>query len=163
MSDASPTTMLIAYDGSPESSHALEFAARLLSPKEVEIITVWEPLHRQAARHHGAHEMMVPVGTTSDKPSENAAFSAAQTTCQQGVELAKSLGLVARGYLVESSSAVWSAIVEAARELSPDVIVTGSRGIAGFQSLLKTSTSDNVLHHSGLPVFVVPPVVGEQD
>lgn len=60
--------------------------------------------------------------------------------------------------MVESATAVWSAIVDAADELRPDVIVTGTRGISGWKSLWQSSTSDSVLHHADVPVFVVPPL-----
>lgn len=32
-------TMLVAFDGSPESRRALEYAAKLLQPRTVEILT----------------------------------------------------------------------------------------------------------------------------
>lgn len=89
---------------------------------------------------------------------EDPAHSAALKTCQEGVELAQSLGLEARAHMVESATAVWSAIVDAADELRPDVIVTGTRGISGWKSLWQSSTSDSVLHHADVPVFVVPPL-----
>lgn len=52
---------------------------------------------------------------------------------------------------------MWSAICEAAGELGPDVIVTGSRGVSGWKSLWQSSTSEGVLQHAGIPVLVVPP------
>lgn len=143
-------TMLVAFDGSPESRRALEYAAKLLQPRTVEILTAWEPLHRQAARSVS----LITLGAEPEDP----AHSAALKTCQEGVELAQSLGLEARAHMVESATAVWSAIVDAADELRPDVIVTGTRGISGWKSLWQSSTSDSVLHHADVPVFVVPPL-----
>ncbi|MGG6496698.1 UNVERIFIED_CONTAM: universal stress protein, partial [Bacteroidetes bacterium 56_B9] len=43
-------TMLIAYDGTERAGRALEYAAQLLRPTTVEILTAWEPVARQTAR-----------------------------------------------------------------------------------------------------------------
>ncbi|HHU67581.1 universal stress protein [Corynebacterium sp.] len=151
-----PSTMLIAFDGSHESRRALSFAARLLAAREVEILTAWEPVHRTAARavgmsgHHQAEWV-------TDAEQEDPAYLRARDTCHEGVALAQALGLQARAHLVEASTTVWSAICEAAGELGPDVIVTGSRGVSGWKSLWQSSTSEGVLQHAGIPVLVVPP------
>lgn len=150
-----PATMLIAYDGSDEARCALDYAARLLKPRKVEILTAWEPLHRQVARTI----TLSSIGTEHDDP----AYLTARDTCREGVELAESLGLIARAHLVESATAIWSAIVDAAVELRPDVIVTGTRGVTGWKSLWQSSTADNVVHNAGIPVFVVPPLATEED
>ena len=42
--------MLIAYDGTERAGRALEYAAQLLRPTTVEILTAWEPVARQTAR-----------------------------------------------------------------------------------------------------------------
>ncbi|ALC06907.1 hypothetical protein CDES_12815 [Corynebacterium deserti GIMN1.010] len=149
------TTMLVAFDGSPESRRALEYAAKLLKPKKVEILTAWEPLHRQAARAM----TLTTLGADPEDPAQTGALE----TCRDGVALAESLGLQARAHLVESATAVWSAIVDAADELRPDVIVTGTRGISGWKSLWQSSTADSVLHHAAVPVFVVPPLADGED
>ncbi|WP_080791706.1 universal stress protein [Corynebacterium pacaense] len=154
MTDASrELTMLIAYDGSPEARRAMEYAARLLRPRKVEILTAWEPLHRQTSRAM----TLSSLGVEGEDP----AFIAGRETCREGVELAESLGLVARAHMVESATAIWSAIVDAVGLLRPDVIVTGTRSITGLKSLWQSSTADNVLHHAGVPVFVVPPMADE--
>jgi len=152
--------MLIAFDGSREARRALTHAARLLAIREVEILTAWEPVHRTAARAvgmSGHHQAEWVTDAEQDAP----AYLQAQDTCHEGVALAQSLGLTARAHLVEASTTVWSAICEAAEELGPDVIVTGSRGVSGWRSLWQSSTSEGVLHHAGIPVLVVPPESGE--
>ena len=78
--------------------------------------------------------------------------------CREGVELAESLGLTAEAHLVESTTAIWSAIVDAADQLRPDVIVSGTRAVTGLKSLWQSSTADNVINNAGLPVFIVPPL-----
>ena len=159
-SDQRPLTMLIAYDGSPQARRAMEYAAQLLRPRHVEILTAWEPLHRTAARASsmsGMHQADWVAGAEGDDP----AYSRARDTCRAGVELAESMGLQARAHMVESATAIWSAIVDAAQELRPDVIVTGTRAVTGIRSLWQTSTADNVVHNAGIPVFIVPPEIEE--
>ncbi|QGU05685.1 universal stress protein [Corynebacterium comes] len=150
------TTMLIAYDGSRESRRAMSSAARLLNPREVEILTAWEPLHRTAARVGGMSGLRQAEWVT-DTEEDDPAYARARDTCEEGVELAESLGLVARAHLVEAKTSVWSAIVDAVRVLEPDVIVTGTRNASAWKSLWQPSTAEGVLHNAGIPVFVVPP------
>ena len=55
-------TMLIAYDGTERAGRALEYAAQLLRPTTVEILTAWEPVARQTARavsRTGIHQSTV--------------------------------------------------------------------------------------------------------
>ncbi|MCX7445644.1 universal stress protein [Corynebacterium sp. P7003] len=162
MPEPDPTTMLIAYDGSNEARRALNYAAELLSPRHVQIITAWEPMQRQAARAAGAPGVSV-VDWSADDDAADPAHDEALAVCREGAEIAESLGLIAHAHLVESTGAIWSAIVDAAEQLRPDVIVTGTRGNTGFRSLLQSSTADNVLHHAGLPVFIVPPLEEETE
>lgn len=63
-------TMLVAFDGSPESRRALEYAAKLLQPRTVEILTAWEPLHRQAARSVS----LITLGVEPEDPAHSAAL-----------------------------------------------------------------------------------------
>ena len=161
MPESDPTTMLIAYDGSDEARRALTYAAELLSPRHVQIITAWEPMQRQAARAAGAPGVSVVDWNADD--DGDPAHDEALAICREGAEIAETLGLIAHAHLVESTGAIWSAIVDAAEQLHPDVIVTGTRGNTGFRSLLQSSTADNVLHHAGLPVFIVPPLEEKDD
>ncbi len=148
--------MLIAYDGSAQAGRAMEFAARLLRPNVVEILTAWEPAARQAARavsRTGLHQSTIAPESLEDDP----AYEEALATCRQGVEVAEGLGLVGRAHLVEASSTIAEAIVEAAHELDVDVIVTGTRALSGFRAWWSSSTADHIIRNAGLPVFVVPP------
>ncbi|WP_051866974.1 universal stress protein [Corynebacterium atypicum] len=149
-------TMLIAFDGSTEARHALNRAAAVLAPRRVEVITAWEPMYRQAARASsmtGNHQADWPAPAQSEDP----AYTAALATCREGVALAEELGLWARAHLVESATSTWPAILDAAAELRPDVIVAGARGVSGLRSLWQISTTSALLKNSGIPLFIVPP------
>lgn len=160
--DPDALTMLIAFDGSDESRRAFEYAAQLLRPAHVQIITAWEPLHRQAARAAGGAGMMQhDFSAALEAPEGDPAYAHALDISNEGVELAESLGFQAHAHLVESSTAIWSALVDAAHELQPDVVVTGTRALKGFRSLFKSSTSENLIQNVGISVLVVPPPVDE--
>ena len=148
-------TMLIAYDGTERADRALEYAAQLLRPSTVEILTAWEPVARQTARavsRTGMHQSTVSPASVEDDP----AYEEALKICRQGTQLAENLGLAGRAHLVESATTISSAIVDAAHELDVDVIVTGTRALTGFRAWWTNSTADQIVRNAGLPVFIVP-------
>lgn len=151
-------SMLIAYDGSAEAQRALEYAAHYLSCEKAYIITVWEPLHRQTVNSAGGPAAMVQVNWGDVTPDDDdPAYTEALEVAKGGADFAKNLGFVVEPFLVESSTTVWSAIVDAANELDADIIVSGTRGTTGLRGLLQSSVADAVLKHAGRPVFIVPP------
>ncbi|QCB29350.1 Universal stress protein family protein [Corynebacterium endometrii] len=155
-------TMLIAYDGSEQAAIAMEHAARLLRPDTVEILTAWEPAARQAARavsRSGLHQAAMAPETPEDDP----AYEEALNTCHEGVAVAEGLGLAGRAHLVECSTTMAAAIVDAADELNVDVIVTGTRALTGFKALWSSSMADQIIRNAGRPVFVVPPEHDDED
>lgn len=131
--------IIIAYDGSAHADRAVDHAAACLDPAAAHVVTVWEPLHHRDAG--GA-----------DPARERAA-----ATCAAGVARARERGLAAEALPVESASAVWVALVEAAEATGADLIVCGTRGRGGLRGILTASTAEAVLRESGLPVLVVPP------
>lgn len=157
---AAQDSVLIAYDGSDQSQDAIRYAARLLSTRRVYIVTAWEPIYRQAARAAGVGGLATGGQGISDDPADYAsdpAYLDATEISHAGVALAKELGFETEPYLVESSTAVWSAIVEAAQKLNVDLIVAGTRALSGWRALLQSSVSDNLVKHAGCPVLIVPP------
>ena len=148
--------MLIAYDGSEESRRALDQAAALLRPTHVELLTAWEPTHRQAARGAGATGMH-QGDWTSRVENEDPAYTSALAILREGAAAAEDLGLKANAHLVESATSMWSAIVDAAYELRPDVIVCGTQATTGIRGLWRNSTAELLIKNSSCPVFVVPP------
>jgi nucleotide-binding universal stress UspA family protein len=48
------------------------------------------------------------------------------------------------------------AILETAKELKADIIVMGTYSRRGFEKLLVGSVAENVLHHSQIPLFIIP-------
>lgn len=155
---------LIAYDGSQQSRSAIEYAAKFLSMDRAYILTVWEPIHRQAARAAGMSGMMQHDWSqdgSHETTEEDPAYAEAVKICKEGVELARQNDFDTEPFLVESSTAIWSAIVDAAEELQVDLIVSGTRALSGWKSILQSSVSDSIIKHAGCPVLIVPPGVGE--
>lgn len=148
-------TMLIAYDGSERADRAMEYAARLLRPNTVEILTAWEPAARQAARAVGRTGMH-PAIVSEENVEDDSAYHEALAVCRRGIAVAEELGLAGRAHLVESVTTIASAIIDAAQELDVDVIVTGTRALSGFRSWWTSSTAEQIVRNSGLPVFIVP-------
>lgn len=158
--DANDDTVLIAFDGSEQAKRAIEHSGRFLSAKKAYILTVWEPIHRQAARAAGMSGMMQPDWSSEaaeDPAEDDPAYAEAVAICTEGVELAKKNGFETEPFLVESGSAVWSAIVDAANELNVDLIVMGTRALSGWKALLQSSVSDSIVKNAGRPVLIVPP------
>lgn len=151
-------TVLIAFDGSDEARGAVDYAGRFLSTKNAYILTVWEPIHRQAARTAGMSGMMQHDWSAVTDGTDDPAYSDAVAICREGVALAENHGFATEPFLVESATAIWSAIVDASRELDVSIIVTGSRGLSGWRSLLQSSVSDSLVKHAGRPVLIVPAV-----
>lgn len=165
--NADGDTTLIAYDGSDEARRAIEHAGRFLSAKNAYILTVWEPIHRQAARAAGMsgmmqHDWSAENGNGEDPAEDDPAYAEAVTICAEGVDIARRSGFATEPYLVESGSAIWSAIVDAADELDVDLIVTGTRALSGWKSLLQSSVSDSIIKNAGRPVLIVPPAEEEE-
>lgn len=148
--------VLIAYDGSDNAKRAITHAARFLTARRAVVLTAWEPLVRQAARLSGLSGVMQP-GWIPEPGQEDLALSDAKAVNSEGLQLALDNGLRAEGQCVETSTTVWSAIVDAADDLDADIIVTGTRGATGIKALLHSSVSEHVLRHCHRPVLIVPP------
>ncbi|RNE50064.1 universal stress protein [Corynebacterium alimapuense] len=154
--------MLIAYDGSDEARRAMNYAAQLLVPTHVEVLTAWEPLQRTASRSINMSGLYQAEWVNSSE-AEDPVYAKARATCQEGMDLARSLGLAPRAHLVEVEATVWSAIVDAVWKLQPDVIVSGTRATSGWRSLFQPSTSGSILQNAGIPMLIVPPEADSED
>ena len=81
----------------------------------------------------------------------------AARTAQEGAELATAVGLDAEAEPVEANEAEWWTLIRSARERQAAGIVVGSRGRSAAGAALLGSVSSGLVHHSGVPVLVVPP------
>ena len=89
-------TVLVAYDGSEEARHAIGVAARLLGPRRVDVVHVWEPVASAAAR--SAIYADAGNGVVDDLARE---VRTAEDTADEGARIARDAGFDARPVAVE--------------------------------------------------------------
>jgi nucleotide-binding universal stress UspA family protein len=148
---ASDRPILIAYDGSANSDHAIAVAGELLGGGRAELIHAWEPLTSAAAR---AAVYVVTYDDTRDTLDQETAQ--AHAVAARGVALAAAAGFDASGSAVSGSGPLWQTIVDHAEQLQPRLIVMGTRGLTGLRSALSGSVSHHVTSHASRPVLTVP-------
>lgn len=146
------TVLLIAYDGSDTSRHAIERAAALFPGAKAVIATVWEPTPVLSAP--GALGTIDPLDIESQERVDKAVNATAQRVAGEGAEAATAAGLVGEPRVTEDAP-TWHGIVALADEVDADVVVCGSRGRGGLRSALLGSVSQGVMHHAHRPVLVI--------
>jgi len=144
--------VLLAFDGSPDSRAALDYAAALLRGAPVTVLSVWEPLVVQAGAALSGMIVDPDVAAAGDAAVE----SATRELAERGAKLAREAGMDSTPRWQSETRAVWSTIVDVADELDARLIVTGSRGLSGLRSLLAGSVSGRVIHEAHRPVLIVP-------
>jgi len=138
-------TILVATDGSQEGRAAVESAVEL-------------------ARDEGARLVCVRVASVLDfGPREREGGTAASPTrvpraeddpvLTEALELADEAGVDAETELLVGYAP--KQILRLAEDLDADLIVVGSRGLAGLKSRIVGSTSREVVAHADRPVLVV--------
>ena len=156
MNSAAP--ILIGYDGSDTARRAVREAAELFGSRRALVVTVWEPdLAYQSTGIEADPMMGMPFGVDPAAAQEvdDASKAHADRVAEEGVELAKSLGLQAEALAVADEGNVADAIVELARKRDVAAIVVGSRGLSGLRARLEGSTSNAVAKHASCPVVLV--------
>ena len=150
--------IVIGYDGSPASEHALREAGALLAGREALVVVVWEAAV--------AYEVTaVPVATLGLTPValdvrtalevERALYEGAEHLAEQGVAHARDAGFEADGLVVADELSVADTLVRVAAERDAPAIVVGARGRSAISELLLGSTSTGVIRRARRPVVVV--------
>jgi nucleotide-binding universal stress UspA family protein len=156
--------LLIAYDGSPSAATAVRAAASLFPGARASVATVAPETTVRAGTAGAVLPGVSPVAAQRaiDELAAEARREAGETA-EQGVELARTLGLDAEPAGIRPSGPAWSALLDAARRLDADVLVSGTRGRGAFARALLGSTSSSLLHHTDVPLLVVPDGGGALD
>jgi nucleotide-binding universal stress UspA family protein len=139
--------IVIGLDGSPGSTHALQWAIDMARRLGGEIVAV----------HVDSLPIYVPgpmgIVPPAETPEERVDLQEAFTT-EWCLPLRKS-GVRYRAVL-EETRPIGTALIEVALREGADMIVVGSRGHNGVTELLLGSVSHQVAHHSPIPVVIVP-------
>ncbi|MDG7006834.1 MAG: universal stress protein [Nitrososphaerota archaeon] len=140
--------IIVAFDGSADSTKAVRLAASLASKNDSSVILV-----------HVYHSPAIGLSAASGMPIpdygdlEDAAKASGQSVLSKGIQFAKGLGITARGELIEAPSVV-EAIVNFSASEKADLIVVGTRGMTGFKQLILGSVSSGLVSHARCPVLV---------
>jgi nucleotide-binding universal stress UspA family protein len=124
---------LLAYDGSPSSVTALAVVGRLLSVREA---------------------LVCHVAKRDDDE--------AKQTALRGAERARAAGLDAEPIAEHEHRKTWRTLLDAANRSGASVIVAGARGLSGIGPSILGSVSTALVHHSPIPVLVVPETAPEE-
>jgi nucleotide-binding universal stress UspA family protein len=144
--------ILIAYDGSPDASAAIERAGELMRGKPATVLTVWQQFEDLVTRVGAG----MPVGSVDYEELDRSYGENARRRAEQGAELARAAGLKAQPRSCVRNGSIAEAILGEADALGAEAIVLGTRGLTGLKSRLMGSVSHAVLQHADRPVIVVP-------
>jgi nucleotide-binding universal stress UspA family protein len=146
--------IVICYDGSKDARAAIEKAAELFASQPATVLTVWQPFIEVVARASVGFGMVpsIPDADEIDEASRQAAAQAAD----DGVKVARELGLKAEPRVASQLTTTGRAILKEADDVDASVIVMGSRGLTGVKSMLLGSVSHEVIQRADRTVAVVP-------
>src|SRR4051794_32381004 len=145
--------VLIAFDGSPASEHALKEAAALLGKRPALVVSVWN-------EGTGFEAVELPAATVGLPPApidvraaleiDDELREQAQRLAQHGAELARQAGLDAEGLAVadDASVSVAETIVDVAKQRNAAAIVTGAHGHGRIAEALVGSTTREVIRRA---------------
>src|ERR671916_1697191 len=156
--------VVIAYDGSSSADAALRAAASLFRGARAYVVTVPPPLEAGVDAVQARAPMLprAAVQQTIDGLVTDTQRQAGETA-EAGVERARANGLDAESRIPAARAPEWSALLGTADDLAADVLVCGTRGRSGFARALLGSTSSSLLHHTHLPLLIVPDGGGQLD
>jgi nucleotide-binding universal stress UspA family protein len=133
-----PVTILVGVDGSEGSARAVDWCGQVAGALHAEVVAVhanafpeFEPRFDAPSRHQNAAE-----------------------DCARWAEPLVEAGIPARTLLIEQEPV--TALTEVGIRERAALIAVGTRGRGGFTGLRLGSTALKVVHHSDLPVLLVP-------
>jgi nucleotide-binding universal stress UspA family protein len=152
--------LLVAYDGSDLSRHAIDQVAAILPGTRTVVLHVYELGAPLVPTPVGA-AMAVTADDVTHEAEERAAESArdrAEEIAREGAALAESAGLPATSEtaIARGTAGIADVIVGRAASAGAVLIVLGSHGRSAIGAALLGSVSTAVLHRSTVPVLVVP-------
>jgi nucleotide-binding universal stress UspA family protein len=139
MSEAFPSKILVATDGSEDAALAARIATDLSA--------------RAGAELHVAHAWHSVPSTRFEAFIRAQLSQEARELLSEQVEVLESIGgRVAEAHLMEGPAV--DEILDLAEEIDADLIVVGSRGFGPVKRIALGSVSEGIIHHSARPVIV---------
>lgn len=145
--------VIVCFDGSEGSTHALDLAARLFPGAHATIVVVWRPAVPFGGVGYGG-TFILPPDIQDDIKTK--AQEDAEKLADDGASHARTAGLVADTDVRETTGPVWRELLGAADDADADAIVVGSRGFGEIKALMLGSTSQALAHHAKRPLVIVP-------
>ena len=140
--------VVVAFDGSKDSMRAIKLAGSFASiyGSEISLVHVYSS---PAIGFSAASGIPIP----DYKPLEDAKKEASRKVLSEGLRVASSQGLKAKGELIEAPSVV-EALVDFATKERADLIIAGTRGMTGFKKLILGSVSSGLVNHAPCNVLI---------
>jgi nucleotide-binding universal stress UspA family protein len=126
--------VLLAYDGSESAATAIAVAGRVLRRGRAIVCHAWS-------------------GSDSKRATEVA---------EEGEQLARAAGFDATAVAASEGRKTWRALLEVAESEEASLIVAGAHGLSGIGNVVLGSVSTGLVHHSPVPVLVVPATGAEE-
>jgi nucleotide-binding universal stress UspA family protein len=156
--------ILLSYDGSNDAQAAIERAAQLMPGAQTTVLTVWQPYLESLASRGALGLGMGMAGNFEDADAIDLASERdAKAIAAEGAERATAAGLDATPRTAGRHGGIANTILAEAAEEDADLIVLGTRGLAGVKSFLLGSVSHTVVQHADRPVLIAPsPALSER-
>ncbi len=142
--------IVVGLDGSDGSTRALRWAIHTARGLGAEIVAV----HVDSVPAY----LPVPLGVTPPTSSTEWHEDLQRAFTQDWCAPLQNAGVGFRA-IVEEATPAASALIQVAEREAADMIVVGSRGLGGFAELLLGSVGHQLVHHSPIPVVIVPRAV----
>jgi nucleotide-binding universal stress UspA family protein len=149
-------TVILGYDGSKCADAALQAAAdevQRAGGGTVVVVHSYETPEPYATPV--GLEPPPYIGVWSDD-QRDAVRQAAGAVTSGAVERLRELGTRAEG--VAAEGAPWRTLIDEAKRRSAAMIIVGTHGEGAVAGALLGSTAYRLVHHSPVPVLIVPPV-----
>jgi len=144
-------SVLLAVDGSDDSSRAVRFLESLALPRQtrLRLLGVVERLRYPTAAPSATRGKLRQILQELEDERRSELDRALQSAAGQlGDKLARVNRYTPTGDAAEE-------IVVTARDFDTDLVVVGARGLGGVERALLGSVSEKVLHHARCPVLIV--------
>ncbi len=146
---SNPQKILVAYDGSPHSKVALDWAMRLggNNNAELEVIKVFEPIIRRYNRGDYDISEQITERYAEMEKADRQIMQDVKTFCDAGCKLKVNVDLL--------KGPVASTLLEYARQNGFGLIAVGTKGHGILEEMLVGSVTSSLVSLSKVPVLVV--------